>query len=123
MRGWLYFTVFLACMVFPAKGQEQVIDRMVARVDDDVILQSDVQELSRYQTLVDGKAESDTKILDRLIDQWIVRHEADIAQFPHPPDQEITNGVDRLKKGFASHEEYEAQRKRAGLSEAEVQLA
>ena len=68
------------------KGQE-VVDRIVARVENDIILQSDVQELKEYQELVDGKSESESAILDRLIDQWIVRSEAELSRFPEPKER------------------------------------
>src|SRR5256885_8471272 len=61
---------------------QKVVDRIVARVEEEIILQSDVEQLARYQMLVDGKAESDAAILDRLIDQWIVRKEAEASRFP-----------------------------------------
>jgi len=70
--------VFCTC---PVKAQ-QVVDRIVARVDEDIILQSDVDQLARYQLLVDGKSESQEQILERLIDQWIVRKEAEASRFP-----------------------------------------
>ena len=61
---------------------QKVVDRIVARVEEEIILQGDVDQLARYQLLVDGKAESDAAILDRLIDQWIVRKEAEASRFP-----------------------------------------
>ena len=100
-------------------GQE-VVDRIVARVENDIILLSDVKELREYQELVDGKSESQSAILDRLIDQWIVRSEAELAQFPQPNDSEIDRGVSRVVKSFTSPEEYEARKKQSGLSDAEV---
>ena len=101
------------------KAQE-VMDRIVARVENDIILRSDVQELQRYQELVDGKSESESAILDRLIDQWIVRSEAELAQFPKPTEVEIDRGVSRVQKSFDSAEEYEARKKKSGLSDGEV---
>jgi hypothetical protein len=71
--------------------------------------------------LVDGKAESDAAILDRLIDQWIARNEADTARFPHPTAAEITHGVEHLQSSFASPEEYQARKKQSGLSDKEIQ--
>ncbi len=62
---------------------QQVVDRIVARVEGDVILLSDVRQLSRYQQLLDGKSETDDQILDRLVDQWVVRTEAETSRFPH----------------------------------------
>lgn len=115
------FLVVLLCLVLvcPLPGQE-LIDRTVARIENDVILLSDIRLLSSYQLLVEGKAESDSEILDRLIDQWIVRNEASIARTPAPADSDIERATQRLIQGFASKEDYEARRKLAGLSEADV---
>jgi len=99
---------------------QEVVDRIAARVENDVILLSEVRELSRYQKLVDGKSESDVQILDRLVDQWIVRTEAVAARFPQPSAQEIERSVDRLKKSFASETEFESRKRESGLSDAEV---
>ena len=71
----------LGCSLARSK---ELLDQIAARVENDIILLSEVQTLSRYQMLVEGKAESDGAILDRLVDQWIVRNEADTARFPHP---------------------------------------
>jgi hypothetical protein len=101
------------------RGQE-VLDQIAARVEGDVILLSEVRTLSKYQMLVDGKAESDAAILDRLIDQWIVRSEADTARFPHPADVEIAHGVEHLQASFASPEEYETRKIQSGLSDKEI---
>ncbi len=100
---------------------QELFDQIAARVESDIILLSEVRTLSRYQMLVDGKAESDAAILDRLIDQWIVRDEADTARFPHPADVEIAHGVEHLQASFASPEEYQARKKQSGLSDKEIQ--
>lgn len=119
-------SIFAWCMVVlvlttasSLPGQD-VVDRIVARVENDIILLSDVKELKEYQELVDGKSESQSAILDRLIDQWIVRSEAELAQFPKPNDAEIDRGVSRVVKSFTSSEEYEARKKQSGLSDGEV---
>jgi hypothetical protein len=101
-------------------GAQEVVDRIVARVENDIILLSDVHELSWYQQLVDGKSESDAAVLDRLIDQWIVRTEADTARFPHPSDAEVERGLQRFRNSFVTPEEYEKRKKQSGLSDAEV---
>src|SRR5260370_7856414 len=98
----------------------EVLDQIAARGESDIILLSQVRTLSRYQMLVDGKSESDDAILDRLIDQWIVRSEADTARFPHPADVEIAHGVEHLQASFASPEEYQARKKQSGLSDKEI---
>jgi parvulin-like peptidyl-prolyl isomerase len=102
------------------RAQETTIDRIVARVDIDIILLSDVRALERYQQLVDGKSETDAQVLDRLIDQWIVRNEADTALFPRPTPDAIDRGVERVQKSFTTAEEYETKKKQVGLSDDDV---
>jgi hypothetical protein len=110
----------LALAAMCVRSQE-LLDQIAARVEGDVILLSEVRILNRYQMLVDGKAESDAAILDRLIDQWIVRNEADTARFPRPTNLEVAHGVEHLEASFASPEEYQARKKRSGLSDKEIQ--
>jgi len=112
--------IFLALAAGSFVNAQEVVDRIVARVENDIILLSDVQELQQYQELLDGKSESQSVILDRLIDQWIVRSEAGLAQFPQPKESEIDRGVSRVVNSFASPEEYEARKKQSGLSDADV---
>jgi hypothetical protein len=120
-RQWSYLLAgaLLAMAVTCARGQE-LVDQIAARVENNIILLSEVRTLSGYQILVDGKAESDAAILDRLVDQWIVRNEAETARFPHPADLEIAHGVEHLQSSFASTEEYRAREKQSGLSDKEI---
>jgi hypothetical protein len=99
---------------------QKVIDRIAARIEGDIILLSDVRQLGRYQMLVEGKSESDSQLLDRLIDQWVVANEAEASRFPHPSNAEIEQGVEALKKSFASAEAYEERKKQSGLSDLQV---
>ncbi len=112
--------LLLAALAAAAPAQE-VLDRIAARVDTDIILMSDVRVMARYQTFLDGKAESDTVILDRLIDQWIVRNEAKAAFFPQPSEDEVKRSLERLKRSFSSPEEYDARRKQNGLTDEDVE--
>jgi len=111
----------VACLLFVTLAAAQdVIDRVVARIENDVILLSDIRLLSHYQLLVEGKAEGDAEILDRLIDQWIVRNEANVARTPQPSNPDIDRALERLIQGFSSKEDFEARRKLAGLTEPDV---
>jgi len=102
-----------------ASGQE-VVDRIAARVDTDIILLSDVRALARYQSFMDEKAQSDSEILDRLIDQWIVRNEAKAALYPQPSDADVQRSLERLKRSFSSPEVFEERKKQAGLTDEEL---
>jgi hypothetical protein len=99
---------------------QEMVDRIAARIENDIILLSDMRALSRYQQFLDGKSETDAQILDRLIDQWIVRTEANVSRFPQPSAAEIERSVERVRKSFASTEEYEARKKQIGLSDLEL---
>jgi parvulin-like peptidyl-prolyl isomerase len=118
--GTLVLTGALIALCAARLRAQEVIDRIVARIENDIILLSEVQALRRYQQLVDGKSESDAQIVDRLIDQWIVRSEADTAQFPRPSDEDVARGLESVQKSFASPEEYEARKKQAGLNDTDV---
>ena len=110
----------VALLMNPLAAAQKVIDRIAARVDDNAVLLSDIRELSEYQQLVEGKSESDARLLDRLIDQWIVRKEAETAKFPEPSDADVERSLQQLEGSFATHQEYEERRKQAGLTEEEV---
>ncbi len=99
---------------------QEILDRIAARVDTDIILLSDVRALARYQRFLDDKTETDSEILDHLIDQWVVRNEAKAALFPQPSDEEVERSLDRLKKSFASSEAFAEREKQAGLTEDDV---
>ena len=123
MRGVanrVLFAVVVAIAAGGYIGAQEILDRVVARVENDIILLSDVQALSRYQQLVEGKSETPEQILDRLIDQWTVQTEAEVARFPHPSDTDIDRGLSRLQKSFGSTEEYEARKKEIGLDDSEI---
>src|SRR5260221_13293528 len=110
----------LALAAISARSQE-IVDQIAARVEGDIILLSEVRTLSRYQILVDGKAESDAAILDRRFDQWIVRNEAATARFPHPADVAIAHGLEQLGSWFACPEGCQARKQQPGLSDEESQ--
>jgi hypothetical protein len=122
MRKWITATAMfigLLPVAGPIRAQE-VIDRIVARVETDIILLSDVRQLSHYQAFLDGKAQTDSDILDRLIDQWIVRSEAGVARFPQPSEDDVNRSIERLKRSFSSPEEFQARQKQSGITDDEI---
>jgi len=108
-------------MVGKAVLSQEVIDRVAARVENDIILVSHVRALAHYQLFIDGKSESDTQILDRLIDQWIVRNEANAARYPQPSEEEVQRSLARLERSFSSPAEFADRRRQSGLSSEELQ--
>jgi hypothetical protein len=115
----LLFSLLLSSGASKLAAQE-VVDRIAARIENDIILWSDIRTLSRYQQFLDGKPEADSQILERLIDQWIVRTEASVSRFPQPSAAEIERSVERLRNSFNSPEEFEGRKKQSGLSDPEI---
>jgi parvulin-like peptidyl-prolyl isomerase len=98
----------------------RVVDRIVARIEDDIILQSQLRELGAFQQLIEGRAESDDKLLNELIEQWMVETEATASHFPQPAQSEIDRELTRLKEHFASPEKYASRLNDVGLSAGQV---
>jgi hypothetical protein len=122
MQRFVKYSIAALALLFGALllPAQEVIDRIIARVDTEIILLSDVRELARYQLFVDGKSESDAEILDLLIDQWIVRNEAKAALFPQPSEEEVDRSLQRLKRSFSSPEAFDERKEQTGLSDADV---
>lgn len=89
----------------PAQS-ERVVDRIVARIEDDIILQSQVRELGAFQQLIQGHAGDDQTLLNELIEQWVVVTEATATHFPQPAKSEVDRELARIKGQFASPEKY-----------------
>jgi parvulin-like peptidyl-prolyl isomerase len=98
----------------------RVVDRIVARIEGDIILLSQVRELGAFQQLVDGKSESDDGLLAELIEQWIVQTEATQSRFPQPAQSEVDRELARLVAQFASPEAYAGKLRDLGLTPTQV---
>lgn len=102
------------------QDQARVVDRIVARVEDDIILQSQVRQLAAFQMLIEGRPDADDKLLDELIEQWIVETEATGTHFPQPAKSEVDREMGRLSGHFADPSKYQARLSELGLSETDV---
>jgi parvulin-like peptidyl-prolyl isomerase len=104
----------------PQAHSDRVVDRIVARIEDDIILLSQIRELGAFQKLVEGRAEGDDRLLAELIEQWMVRTEATASYFPQPAQSEVDREMARLQSQFASPEAYAARLRELELSDAEA---
>jgi hypothetical protein len=114
------FLLTLFALAWPSAAQKQQIDRIAARIEDDVILESEVRELAAYQELVEGRAEPREKLLGELIDQWIVRSEAVTARYPHPSQDDVNRQAAQLERPFGSPEAFRAKLAQLGIGEEAV---
>jgi len=98
----------------------RVVDRIVARIEDDIILQSQVRELGAFQQMIEGRAESDDRLLAELIEQWVVENEATASHFPEPARSEVDRELSRLEAQIGDPDAYAAKLREQGLSAAQV---
>jgi len=84
----------------------EVIDRIVATVNGRVILQSDWDEALCYEALVNNRAldqftDDDRRaVLDRLVDQELLREQMKSADFRHATDAEVQARITEARKQY-----------------------
>lgn len=110
--------LLLSALFFvPANGSAEVIDRIVATVNGRVILQSDWDEALCYEALLTNRTvaqftDDDRRaVLDRLIDQELLREQMKSADFLHATDAEAAARVADARKQYpqaASSEAWQA---------------
>ena len=111
---------FSALPALHGSGGEQTVDGVAARIEDDILTESEVRELAGYQQLVDGKAKPRAEILRELEDQWIVRGEAKTAKFPEPSAEDQQRAFAEFAKLFASPEDFQRRCAAAGMTQTAV---
>jgi len=97
--------LLLSALLFaPASAAADVIDRIVATVNGHVILQSDWDEGLCYEALLTNRTlaqftDDDRRaVLDRLIDQELLRGQMSSADFPHATNAEVAARVADARK-------------------------
>jgi hypothetical protein len=104
----------------PSVRAQQIVDRIVVRIEDDILTQSDLDQLAAYQKLVTGSADSTDRLTQELIEQWIVNSEAEAAHFPAAPETEVTSDIADIEKKFPNLDAYRARLAELGLSADDV---
>jgi hypothetical protein len=104
----------------PPANDSQTVDGVAARIEDDVLTDSELRELGAFQLLVDGKSKPRIDLIRELADQWIVRGEASAGKYPQPTAEDIDRAYAQLASQFPSPEEFRSRFVAAGLTEAAV---
>ena len=102
------------------REKTETIDGIAARIEDDILTESEVRELSSFQTLVDGKPKPRAEVIQELADQWILRGEANTAKFSMPSKADLDRAYVQFVKQFPSADDFQRRCAAAGLSEAAV---
>jgi len=119
------FTILaLLMMGFAVYGPEvraqQVVDRMVARIDGDVLTWSEMRELASFQQLMGEKPASDPELIRQLVDQWMINTEARAEQFSPPSEAVVNRAMEELEKQVGSPVEFRRRLTEVGLTLAAV---
>ena len=98
----------LAAAALPAVAGE-LVDRIVARIESDIITLGEVRELGAFQRLAGrDSAPTDDELLRELIEQWIVANDAAAARFPQPEPAEVDREIEALQKRMGTPEAFAA---------------
>ncbi len=95
-----------AVLVAPERGSAEVVDRIVATVNGHIVLQSDWDEALCYEALLTNRSlaqftDDDRRaVLDRLIDQELLREQMKSADFPHATEEEAAARVADARKQY-----------------------
>jgi hypothetical protein len=99
--------LLLGTLWLPKAMCGEVIDRIVATVNGRIILQSDLDEALSYEALLNGRnlsqfTDDDRRsVLDRLIDQELLRGQLKSTDFKHASEEEAAARVSDARKQYA----------------------
>ncbi len=106
--SWIAIGSFaIALAMPPISSAAEVVDRIVARVNGQIILQSDWQDAVEYEALVsvtDASAfsiEEKKAALDRLIDQDLLRQQVHASDAAQPPDDQVAQKIAEIRKLYS----------------------
>ena len=95
------------------------IDRVVAVVDEDPILQSEIRQVVRLGLVEEREGESreelERRVLDQLIEQRVQFHEIDRFGFIELPTEEVERQFRQIRRRFGGDEAFEAALADVGL--------
>lgn len=103
-----------------AASSGHIVDGVAARIEDDILAESEVRELAAYQKLVDGQSKPRLDLIRELADQWIIRSEATTAKFPRPSAETLAAAYASFVKQFASEGDYKQRLRAVGLTDAAI---
>jgi peptidyl-prolyl cis-trans isomerase SurA len=99
--------LLIGALFLPVARAGEVIDRIVATVNGRIILQSDLDEALGYEALLNNRnlsqfTDDDRRpVLDRLIDQELLREQLKSADFKHASEAEAAAHVSDARKQYA----------------------
>jgi len=104
----------------PSADISRSVDGIAARIEDDILTESELRELAAFQELVDGQAKPRADLMRELEDQWIANGEAQAAKYPKASQDDVDRTYALLVARFPSQDKFGARCAAVGLTEAEI---
>ncbi len=103
----------------PLAAQPELIDRVLAVVDEDPILQSEVEQVLALGLVESRPGEGELQLrrraVDELVEQRLRFHEIDNYGFVELPAEGVEAGFDAIRKRFPSQAAFESRLEQLGL--------
>jgi SurA-like protein len=104
--------LWVLCMLLisPAVRAGDIVDRIVATVNGQAILQSDWEDALHYEAFIAGQSSAQLTsadrqaAFDRLIDQELLRQQIRSADFQHASDVEVAARIQEIRKQYPGAE-------------------
>lgn len=126
---WSILTCIISLAIALPIHAGDVLDRIVATVNNHIILQSEWQDAIRYEAFLSGRpldqvnAGERKAALDRLIDQELLREQMRSSDFPHASSEVVDQRIQEIRKQYGDTDNqagWKAALAHYGLTEDEV---
>ena len=126
---WSILSCIIALAIALPVRAGDILDRIVATVNNHIILQSEWQDAIRYEAFLSGRpidqvnAGDRKAALDRLIDQELLREQMRSSDFPHASSEAVDKRMQEIRKEYGDSENESAWKSalvRYGLTEHEL---
>ena len=119
--AWAITALLLTAASERAMRADEVIDRVLAVVAGDLIMQSDVRAARQLGLVSAGTAaDVDRAVLSQLIDRALILDEVERYAPPEPSAEAIDQALNTIRGRFASTENFAAALARVGFDEKQV---
>src|ERR1700722_10144567 len=101
--------IIALAIAFPARAGD-ILDRIVATVNNHIILQSKWQDAIRYEAFLSGRpldqvdAGDRKAALDRLIDQELLREQMRSSDFPHASSEVVEKRLQEIREQYGDRD-------------------
>ena len=118
--GWLGL-VSMVLVLNAASVRAELVDRVVAVIDRDVITLSEAEEAQEFRTLRGQEALPLEQVVERLIEARLIERE--VSRYPEDalPQEPIDAAVDSIRASFSSPTAFAASLSARGLSEDQLE--